>query len=87
MQAAKLCECATCRRAWRGRLTITMVFHADLLIHTMHAFCNVLLSDVCHLLVLSVTDENNAISTPLCFHFHQVFSWSTGQCLCVYAYT
>lgn len=32
-----------------GRLAITIMFHTDLLVHTMHAFCSVLLSDVYHL--------------------------------------
>lgn len=32
-----------------GRLAIKIMFHTDILVHTMHAFCSVLLSDVYHL--------------------------------------
>ena len=32
-----------------GRLAIKIMFHTDLLEHTMHAFFSVLLSDVYHL--------------------------------------
>lgn len=46
MKAAELCEYAMCRREWMVRLVI--MFHTDLLVHTMHAFCSVLLSDVYH---------------------------------------
>lgn len=31
-----------------GRLAKKIMFHTDLLVHTMHAFCSVLLSDVYH---------------------------------------
>lgn len=31
------------------RLAIKIMFHTDLLVHTMHAFCSVLLLDVYHL--------------------------------------
>lgn len=29
-----------------GKLAIKIMFHTDLLVHTMHAFCSVLLPDV-----------------------------------------
>lgn len=32
-----------------GRLAIKIMFHADLSVHTMHAFFSVLISDVYHL--------------------------------------
>lgn len=32
-----------------ARLAIKIMFHTDLLVHTMHAFCSVLFSDVYHL--------------------------------------
>lgn len=32
-----------------GRLAIEIIFHTDLLVHTMHAFFSVLLSDVYHM--------------------------------------